>query len=58
MNPRPHLDPVDLIAIERAARRMQAQALANGLRVAYQWLRARLTGAAAGAAPANPARTA
>ena len=39
---------IDIIAIEREARALRAQAVAEGVRAALTWLRARLTRAPQG----------
>jgi hypothetical protein len=36
-------EPVDLIDIERQARAMQAQVMADGIRAMFGWLRSRLS---------------
>ena len=33
------IEPVDIVAIEREARRLQAQAMAEGMRTLIGWLR-------------------
>lgn len=42
MSQRFQIEPVDIVAIEREARRLQAQAMAEGMRTLIGWLRDRL----------------
>ena len=51
------IEPVDIVAIERQARRMQARAMAEGFRNLFVWLRDRFSGTAS-TAGARTARTA